>query len=299
MNWLFYALLTPALYAAVTFIDKYLIEAEVEDYNAMPIYMGLVGGLAGVVIFALTGMPVLPLQDTLLILGTGILTCFAYSLYFKAVSLEEAGHINFLFQTFPVITLVLSFAILGERISSQQLIGFIIILTAVISVTKKKGDRFFELSPAFFLILLNNFLWAISSILIKFAFNISTFTDVVIYESFGVALGALIIYITSQKIRQAFRSTHAKLTRKAQILIFTTESLNLLGKAFMFFAFSIGPVALVSIIIEGSQTFIAIGFGLILGMLLPKIFKEEAHIPDLPKKLACAALAVIGVYLLT
>lgn len=299
MNWLFYALLSPALYAAVTFIDKYLIEAEVEDYSAMPIYMGLVGGLAGVVIFLVTGMPMIPLHDTLLVLGTGILTCFAYSLYFKAVSLEEASHINFLFQTFPVITLILSFAFLGERISLQQFIGFIIILTAVIGVTKKKDDHFFQLSPAFFLILLNNFLWAFSSILIKFAFNLSTFTEVIIYESFGVALGAVILYAGSQKIRKAFRSTHAKLTRKAKVLIFTTESLNLLGKAFMFFAFSIGPVALVSIIIEGSQTFIAIGYGLFLGILLPKIFKEEAHIPDIPKKLAYAALAFIGIYLLT
>jgi putative Mn2+ efflux pump MntP len=132
----------------------------------------------------------------------------------------------------------------------------------------------------------------------KFALNISSFSEVISYESFGIAIGALILYMGTPMIRKAFHKTNAKLTRKARALILANESLTILAKAFMFFAFSIGPVTLVSIV-EGTQTFIAIGYGLILGTLLPKVFKGEAHIPDLPKKLGCAALALVGLYLLT
>lgn len=299
MTWLLYALLTPAIYAGVTFIDKYLIESEVRDYSSMPIYMGIVGGIAGIILFFVAGMPLLPLKDTLLILLIGILTCFAYVSYFKAMSTEEAGHINFLFQTYPILTLILSFIVLGERISFQQCVGFFLIMCAVIQATKQKSARFFELSSAFFLILLTGFLWALSSILIKFAYNISSFSDVVIYESFGVALGGLILFVGNKKIRKAFYVTNKHLTHKAKLLVIATESLNLFGKACMFFAFSIGPVALVSIIIEGTQTFIAIGYGLLLGTLLPKVFKGEAHIPDLPKKISCAGVALLGIYLLS
>jgi drug/metabolite transporter (DMT)-like permease len=298
MNWVFVALLAPLIYTGVTFVDKYLLESEVSDYNAMPIFMGIVAAVAGVILFTLTGFPVLPVRDALIVLSTGILSAYALSLYFRAMSMEEASNINILFQTFPVVTLVLSFFLLGERISTQQFLGFLLILSAGLGVSMKRGDKFFELSPAFFLILTHNVLWALSGVLMKFALSELSFREVLSYESFGIALGALFLYVGTPSIRAAFAKVSRVLSNRGRTFIVVNEILTILAKATTFFAFSIGPVTLVSVL-EGFQTFYAIALGWILTMLFPKIFQEDISSEGIARKVLCAVIAVFGLFLIS
>ena len=38
MNWLFYALLSPAIYTVVIYVDRYIVEREIPRPLAIPIY---------------------------------------------------------------------------------------------------------------------------------------------------------------------------------------------------------------------------------------------------------------------
>src|SRR5690348_5887469 len=114
MNWLFFALLAPFVFAIVVDFDKYILEKHVSDYKGMPIYGSIVASIIGLILWVVTGFPTLLLKDAILIVLTGMLTIWASAIYFKALSSDEASKITILFQMAPILTLVMSFIFLKE-----------------------------------------------------------------------------------------------------------------------------------------------------------------------------------------
>lgn len=297
MSWMFYALLAPAIYAVVTFIDKYILEKEIKDYNALPLFTSCVAFIAGCIIFIITGMPVIPLRDTLLILTTGILSSVSLIVYARALSFEETSRVNALMQMFPIISLVLSFLILKEVITLKQFLGFIIILSSTLSMSFKKEKRGFSLSKGFFLMLIFDFLWAISGIIMKFVIRENSFLEVLSYESFGIALGGVLIFTFYKTARKAFLKSIENIKFSAVRAISINETTFVVAKTTTFYAFSLGPVALVSVL-EGTQTFFALFYGWILTLLFPSVFKEDISKKGLSKKLVLLILLFLGLVLL-
>jgi len=296
-NWLTFALLAPLVYTGVNFIDKYIVEKEVKDYRGMPIYGTIMGLIMGTLFWVFTGFPILNLKDTIILLLTGSITIWAAALYFQAISMEEASKVILLFQMTPVLVLIMSYIFLGERISSQQLIGFFLILSAVIGVSDsiKKGG--FQLSKAFWLILAVDFMWALSAILIKFSINETSFTQVLSYESWGLGLGGLLLYAFFPSIRNSFNYSIKTVRKTALAIMFGNEGLFVFGKSLQFFAYSLGNAALVSII-GSTQVFIGIIVGIVLTIFLPHIIKEDITKTILVKKLALAVVMFIGLVLI-
>ena len=120
----------------------------------------------------------------------------------------------------------------------------------------------------------------------------------VAYESFGAALAALILFFSSKSIRAAFLLTNKHIKDAGRVTIMINETLSILAKACTFYAFSLGPVTLVSVL-EGTQAFYAIVYGLVLTLLFPTIFKENIARAALAKKCVCAGVAIFGIYLLS
>ena len=297
MNWIFFAILAPAIYASATYIDKYILEKEIEEYDSMPIYMAIVGLIAGCFFFTITGFPLLNLRDTCLILTTGILTTISSVFYFKALAYEDTGKINFLFQIFPIISLVLGFVLLRETITIQQLLGFLFILFATVGISVEKRKGKFYISKAFFLILIVDVLWATSGVLMKFAIKTNSFSNVLSYESFGIFLGGFLIFIFYPNSKNAFLK-NIKIVRKNTIkIILLNESIVVFAKAVTFYAFSLGPLGLVSVL-EGAQTFYAIVYGWFLTITFPLIFHEDITKRGLFKKIVLFLILLLGIYLL-
>lgn len=298
MNWLFFALLAPAIYAVVVSIDKYLLEKEIKDYQAMPIYTAIMATIFGSLIWVITGSPLLNLKDTLLILLTGILISWGGALYFKALSNNQVSKVTFLLQMTPPITLILSFLLLGDKVSLQKLLGFLLILTATLIISNEKKISKFKFSNSFFLILLADFLWSFSYIIFKFAVDADSFVKVFSYESWGIGLGGLALYKLFPSIRLAFQKTSKKINRKILSIVAFNEGLYLIGKFFTYFAIVLGPVALVDVV-GGTQVLFAVVYGWILTLLAPKIFKENISTKGLLKSSFMALIAFIGIWLLS
>jgi bacterial/archaeal transporter family protein len=300
MSWIFYALLAPAISAIVIFIDKYLIESKVNNYFAMPIYAGIVAMVAGSIFWVVTGFPILEPQSALIVMTTGALSAFAMVFYFKGLSFDGASTVNFLIQTFPIITLVLSYLFLNEVLTSRQLIGFFLVLASAIgvSIDTKAMKGKFHVTKAFFYIIAVAFLWAVAGVLIKFAININSFAEILSYESFGIGLGALIVYFVYKPTRIAFHEENKKLKRVTILTIFFNEGLFVISRALTFFAFSLGPIALVSAL-AGSQAFFAVLYGLVLGTIAPKIFKEDLRQKTLYIKFILASVLLLGIFFIS
>lgn len=299
MNWVLLALLAPAVYTIVNFIDKYLVSDAVKDYRAMPIYATIVGLIGGTIIWLISGFPTLDPRSATIVLFTGMLTIWGVPLYFKVMSKEETTTVIILVQTIPVMTLLLSYLLLGETITIKQFIGFMIILTsaALASINSSKG-KLFSLSSSFFLALIYCFMWALAGVLIKFAFEANTFSVILSYESWGIGLGGIILFILFPSIRNAFLKNIRKVKKPTLGFIFANEIVFVLAKGITFLAYSLGPVALVSVL-GGTQVFFGLIYGFALTTLFPKLFKEDISRKTLIKKGALACLVVIGIILIS
>lgn len=295
MNWLFFAVLAQVFYTVVVFIDKYILEREIADYRGMPIYSAIIATIAGVLIWIVTGFPILSLKDGLLITLTGVLTTFGAATYFNALSDDEVSKVTILFQVQPVITLILSFLILGERISSPQLLGFILILLSAIGISLEKKLKKVRFSKVFFLILLTDFLWASAYVIFKFVVDSNSFSKVLSYESIGIGFGGLILYTFFPSIRKAFKKTNKKVRRRIIWFVSINEGIFLFSRLLKYLAISKGPVSLVDVV-GGTQIIFAIVFGFFLTLFAPKIFQESISGIGLFKKIVMAGLVLLGLW---
>lgn len=301
MNWLFFALLAPALDTIILFIDRYIIEQEVPDYRGLPIFGAIFGCIAGTLFWIATGYPFLGTRDAAIILTTGVLSVWGLALYYKALSLEETSRIIIFFKAIPVFILLLSFLLLHETISIKQFIGFIVILTSVIGASLKpdrRNQKKTVMSSGLMLILLVDMLWAVSAVLVKFAINLNSFSKILSYESWGVGLGGISLYFLFPTIRKAFLKTIRTVSRTALALMMANEVIFLISKTITFYAYSLGPAALISVI-GGIQVFYGVTIGLILTLISPKTFHEDIRSKTLVQKIIYAMILVFGIYLVS
>lgn len=295
MNWLFFAILAPFIYSINVAFDKYILEKHVADYRGMPIYGALAAPFFGLILWIITGFPILTLRDSILIIFTGILMICAAGIYFKALSSDESSNITFLFQITPIIVLILSFLFLKESINSNQFFGFALILFATISVSINKAGKFSAPLSSFFLLLVTDILWALSYVIFKFVVEVNTFSKVVSYESLGIGLGGLILYLFFPGVRKAFIKTNKKIGQRVMVYVFLNEGLYIIGRLVGYLAVSIGPVGLVSVV-GGIQVLFSILIGWILTIIVPKIFKENITKKGLSKKIIMAGLVLLGLW---
>lgn len=296
MSWLFFALLAPAIFTVVNFGDKYILEKEIRDARGMPIFAGIMAFLTGIVLWILTGFPVLTLPETLLVLFTGAITNWASAIYFQAMQQEEASKVIVLIQMVPVVVLVLSVVFLQETITREQLVGFVFILGSALGIALNRESSGLRISPAFWQILLVDVLWGASIVLFKYAAVNIAFERVVAFESWGLALGGLTLYLFVSPLRHAFHNS-LLITRKVAFgMIALNESLFVVAKLLNFWAVALGPVALVSVL-GSTQIFYGIVIGWLLTVFAPAILREDVSQGNLQKKALLATVLFAGIWL--
>lgn len=298
MNWLTFAIFAPAVYSIVNFVDKYVLSKYIKDYRGMSIFVAIMAAIFGTSFWLLNGRPMLNSSDAILIIASGTFTFWAQVAYFKALSMEDTSKIMILFSMAPVITLVFSYLFLGENITFVQFIGFLLVLISVTGISTEAGNVKIKLSPAFYLILINSILWSVGAVLFKFVIDQASFIKVVAYESWGIALGGLIIYILFNNIRNPFKETVKSVDKRVLFFIFLNESIFIIARLLTFLAISLGPLVLVTII-GNTQVFFGLIFGTILTLIVPSIFKEDISKNNLIKKTGFAVIAFLGIMLIS
>lgn len=294
MSWIFFALLSPGIDAITNFIDKYIVAHELPDYLALPVYTSIIGFIAGIIFWIITGFPILSLLDTALILSTGVLQVWALATYFKALSSEDTSKLIIFFKITPIFILILSYIFLKESLSTKQIIGFFIIFISIISLSFKNTQKKTRISQSFLLILLTDFFWASAAILAKFTITSNSLSKVLSYESWGISLGGIFLYIFFPSIRKAFHKSLHYVRKQAFIALVLNECLFILSKTIIFAAYSLGNVALVSIL-GGTQVYYGIILGIVLTKIFPTIFHENISWQNIKTKLLSATALIVGI----
>lgn len=293
MNWLLFALLAPLVFTVVNFVDKLILEKHIRNPLMMSPFVSIMALINGTILWVLTGFPVLSLHDTVIVMFTGLLTAFGAVLYYRALATEETSKVIVLIQLQPIMVLTLAFLLLNETITAQQMVGFVLILGAVLALSVRKGMGGIPRSTLLPLILVN-FLWSLSVVLFKFVTEDGEFSRLLSYESWGLALGGLLIYMFFPPVRRAFHENIRQVPRNTLGVIAVNETIFVAAKLMTLAAVALGQPALVSVL-GGTQVFFGIVAGWVLTVVAPTVYKENITRSELLRKGAVAIVLFIGI----
>ncbi|MFA6973827.1 MAG: EamA family transporter [Parcubacteria group bacterium] len=296
MNWIGITFLSAGFFAVISFVDKFVLEKKIKDHRGMTIYAAIVGLVIGSLLWLVTGRPLLSLIDAMIVIFTGMLTIWSMALYYMAIMDDDVSTVIVFFQVTPVMVLILSVVFLGETLSHWQLIGFVLVLASVISVSLSGNEGIFSFTRSLKLILIVDFMLAVSAVLIKFTINNNSFLGILCYESLGIGFGGACLYFGFSSVRSSFKKSYLLIGRNVFLILLLNEGFYVFAKGLMFYAFSIGPTALVSAV-GSTQVFFGFFFGAVLTFFLPTIFKEDIRRKELFRKTIAACVMVFGIWL--
>lgn len=297
MKWLFFAILTPFLNSIDSLGEKLLVEKHVKDAVVIVFNEGLLFFLFGISILFWHKVQLLPILQTLALLISGMLFIYYLIPYFKALSKEETSRVIPLFQFIPIFVLILSYIFLHESISAKQLIGFFIIFFGAFILSANKLDKsIFKPRKAFWYMLFSSFLYGLTPILFKFVVVKTDFWTAFFYQAMGGGIGAATLFIYTP-YRKSFFKENLKLPFKTWVIMTVNQSATIAAELSASFAFSIAPVALVSVV-AGTQPLFTLIFAILLSKFLPHVLEEDISKGALGLKFSSIFLILGGLLLI-
>lgn len=296
--WLFFALLTPFLFSFTNYTEKYLVDKKIKDPTSITILCGLIILLIGVIIFIWQGFPIIGVSQTFFLLISGIFLVVYLIPYFKALSLDDASRVVPLFQITPVFVLVIGYFLLKESLSAIKILGFLFILLGGLMLGFDSfGKGIIKIRKSFWYMVLSSLLYGFSNIFFKFAGINSSFWIILSYQAIGAGIGTIILFFISNN-RQNFVKSIKKLEFLSWLLLIINGSLNAVANFSSSYAFLIAPVALVSVVANGTQPVLLIIEGFIISKFIPHIIKEDIRRSTIIIKVVSVVVIIIGLLII-
>ena len=297
-NWLIFALLPPILWGFTNVLDSALRKNFIKSDFALTWFVAFTRLPFVILFFLISGFYIPDITSVLLMLIGGILWTYPpMILYFKAMETEDASRISLLMQLVPVFTLLIAFFALGEVLTINQGLAFVILIIGGIFASLKKTEKNWHFSKAFLLIGIAGFLWATSDVLFK---KLET-----VFPDF---LSAFAFFFLGSFLASMFMLMHADgrskvlnhftiLSKRGWIMIIATQTLGIIGSISFAYALTLGKASLTAVMI-GIQPLFALGFGLILAQFIKEIHREDLSKKTLLLKGLSFVLIIVGLVVL-
>ena len=294
MNWILLSLLAPFFWVFSNFIDKYILGKHTKGIFDFLFFCTITSWFFLVAILAFVGVPELDIYSWIPI-ATGIALIYSYGFYGKALEKGDTSSLIILFLLGPVVTVILAFMFLGQTLSVNEFLGFVIVLSgaAVISLEKIRGI----FSNGFGLILIAILMWSAMTLFIDFGLTKMPFWDYFMLDNLGSALAGLTLFIIPSVREQVINGLKSATTRKF-VWYSWNNVLDFFGQMTAKKALAIAPSAGLVTVVMQVQSFYGIVIGMLLTIFMPHVIKEDISAQVLVKKFTGALIMSIGVYLL-
>lgn len=301
MNWFWIALFAPALWSITNHIDKYLLSKYVKGATsgALIIFSSIFGifALPFILIFEQNIFNIGSL-DIFLIISSGILYLLGVIPYFKALEQDDASVVIPMFQTIPIFGFIYAYFLLGETLTSKQILASILIIIGAIAISLDLEHKIPKLKKSIlFYMVLSSATFAGVDLLFKFVainegFWISTFWHFV-----GYVIFAIFVLIFIKTYRQQFMRIMSQNKIPVIGLNSLNELLNIVARGMFGFASLLAPLALVQVV-NGFQPFFVFIFGIILTLFFPHLGSEKLTKKSIYQKIVAIIIIFVGTYLL-
>ncbi len=294
---IFFAVVSPAIYALVNYIDKFLLEKFEIPSLILAVYSGTIAFLVSILLIFIIGLHAFAPPIIISIILSGFFTELCLLPYFKALSLDETSSVIPLFQFVPVFVIIGDALILGESLTYLQYVGSaLIIISGLLLSIQKNKKNLFRPRKALWFMLLSCVFAAFSILFFKFGVTVQNFWQILPYEGFGIALCAVCLLFLPNNFRLLKKQTK-RLPRQAFFLMSIDEAVYILSRYTGFFALSLISASLVSVL-AGLQPLFVLIYGIILSLFFPYILKEVIAKKTLTLKLISIIMIVFGAILL-
>ncbi len=290
--WIILTLTAAFIWAISSLFDKFILSHELKD----PLLATAISGIVSSPIFLI---PALFLKSSILIsfnliliiFFAGIFAVIAFYFYLVAVRSAEISRVSSFLSITPIFVLFFAFVFLGERLTSLNYFGIVLLVFGSFLISLKKNSHSkYNISKAFFIILLASLFYALRDVIVKFAsLNISIWS-VMFWLGLGICFTSVFMFI---KHHPHLRKKAVKGIRHL-IFIRIISSISLL---IFLVAVSLASVSLVSALVKLQILLVFIGT-LVLSNFHPHILKEKITAPIVIQKLVAIIAILAGAFLL-
>lgn len=299
MFWLILCIAAAAIWSFSAFIDNYLTDVIFSNRlpHAMKVLNGPIYIFVAILISLILQVPFPEMWQFWLLLLSGAINSIASLPYYSALKNEEATGAVIFYQLQPVLFLISDYLIFGQKISVQQIIGFILILAAPLIVVfsrKRASARKMEMRAAILLILFVVVSTVSSSIAVHVGeTGINIFT-VFVYYLLGRGIMDCIFGLLP-KFRQRHRYIVNRHGSKYVIPLVINQFLCCAADFAYRYGMILGIAALASAFTNAAQLILTFLFGLVLTIIWPKFGREKLRRDIVLAHVIAVILCVIGI----
>jgi drug/metabolite transporter (DMT)-like permease len=294
MSWVLFAVLAQAVWASAIILDKIIRTKFIKDSVFLVALFGVFDFVPFLFVIPFVNLSVPNSSALIAALVAGALMTVALAPYVKSLAFEEASRVTLLWLTGPIFVLLMAHLFLGERLTINSYIAFVLLLVGGVLISIKKIEGIFKLSTAFWLMLFSAFLFAVSDILIKFVYSTQSYWNGAIWVGLGTPIGsaALVMFF-----RRRFFLNIKKISNASLALVMSSAISGFMGRLLYFLAIMLGSVSIVAVI-GGFEGLFVLLYALLLSIWLPKILKEEISKKILLTKVVAIFFMISGLSLL-
>lgn len=294
MFWLLVTILGHFFNALAFVVDKFLLVKKIKEPTVYAFMVGMLG---------LAAFVLLPFDfawprgiEIVLDFFAGAAFVVALFFFFSALKRSEASRVvPFTGGLIPIITFVLAYFLLTERLSVREIIAFFLLVigAVLIAYEKKKGKS--ERGTYFFAFWASVF-FAASFVLMKMVFENQDFIPGFVWSRAGAGITAVFLLFYSPTRRGLF-SGEERPKGKTGLLFLGGQISGAAGFILLNYAISLAKVSLVNAF-QGLQYAFLFLILLILSVRWPKIIKESLERSIIIKKVAAILLIGAGLVLI-
>lgn len=294
MTFLLIAFLSPLFYAFACIIESRLSNYTFKHQTTMIFYISMMNAVF-LPLLLIFGRPSMPAEGMWWFYGLLALIDVIYLYpYYTAMKVIDTSIVAALFSLGEITIPLMTFFFLGEKLSLEQYIGFMIIIMSSVALSIK-GSKIPKLNRAFYYMVLASLLRAVYVVIEKFVLNTDgNWINVAVYPrliSWWIPLAFLFV----KKWRVDIVKNFPPYMRKFKFFALN-EFMDFLGMAAAVYALSfLSPV--VSASIGATLPIFMLGISFILLRRFGVKLKEKISQRQMVKKLFCFTLIILGVIL--
>jgi len=300
--WFLPALGAPALSAIGNYCDKFLLvhEQRTGGVGSILIFSSIFGALVLPIAYFFGDVFSMPMLEGLVLMGNGFLWVATLAAYLYAIRDDDIVSVMPALQTFPVFGFILGYLILGETLTTYQMIGsaVVVLCAMLLSIEIEEDTRYRFRWRSFSWALISAFLLAISGVVFKLYAVERGFWETQFWEFAGISLAGVLLFLFVAHYRRGFLSVIRGRRLEVVGLNFMMESIMVGSDLLLGYATLLAPIALVYAVNSFQPAFVLV-FALIAATLAPHLMSELGFLRrHVALKTITIAVMILGAFVL-
>ncbi|MBI5135170.1 DMT family transporter [Candidatus Uhrbacteria bacterium] len=295
--WLPIVVVAHLLNASVFIVDKVMLGKTIKNPT---VYAVIIGLLSAVVMLLLPLAPSIPSPMLLLEdIASGAALILALITFFGALKRLEASRlIPFVGAMIPLTTFIASFHVLGERLSLQEGIAFILLVGGGVFITlDPQHPNTKNTLKGWILAVASVIFFTASFVSMKHLFNNQAFWSAFIWSRLGSFLVAVIL-LGSGVLRREIVATIHRLPFKQAAAFLGNQALGAAAFILLNIAIKLAPSVTIVNALQSVQYVFVLLFAIIASLKRPTLLKERITPLIITEKVLAIILIAEGLYLL-